>query len=210
MKYNYHFKCILILTLICLHGPTFAQTPPNPRYAILTFERSPSNHYHGMQSYYWIIAVDSIKASGFPMYPLLPEVFSTNDLERCKQHKVVNIFVMDSGSNYLLTGDQIKDEQLLKKILKRHRRELQKFNRKISVYPDSVKVFVTPITGTFCECPIYYPQSGKEINYDGLISLPISQFKFDRSFYNTTQFKQVRSFDFSKKYYITRPLYQTN
>jgi len=181
----------------------------NQKYLIVTFEKTTKIKIpiHGKQLFYWVVKLDSVNKMPLNMFPLYLSGYSKDNMERCKQSKVIDIFVMNTSSDFDFEDKYLNEIEIFRNIIKHNRRKVQVFEKKISEHvTEIVKIFITPINGNFCNCLIY-KNSGERINYKGLIYLPLDQFSYNKDFWHSPDLKTVSSYDFSKMYYKNRPLY---
>ena len=153
----------------------FLKLPLFSQEIIITYKIDRQDN-HPTEKYYWLVKLNDNKL--YPVY-FEYESFSKDNLDRCLEGKEIDIFVSTSGTNwdfsesFLQILAQINDEiDKNKKMFIKARSRMGKDRTKYKVYYSIVDV-------NFCYCQIA-SRSGKFINYQGYIFLPIS-LKKDRT-----------------------------
>jgi hypothetical protein len=168
------------------------------KYAIITCKIDRNKDAHSYKEYFWIVPIDSIKGiNSFKIYPLYLDVYAKDDISDCIQKKDINIFTMYTGKNFKLDDKSEKDNLNIIRIIKKDRRRFFKLYKKWNNgLKEKIELFVTPIRGEFCSSNIAL-ESSKEINYKGLIFIPITDFKEFKEFFDSKQFNDVIFSEFS-------------
>ena len=174
-------------------------------YIIVTFEYDRTKDNHPSRDYYWILPIESIKSSNdYNLYPLYFDEFSNEDLEECKEQKAINIFTMHKGEDFILDKSLSDEIGVLKEIVQSHKTKVQTIVKKWKVgYKEKITVYITPISGNFCSSNIA-DYSGKDIDYEGVIYLPLSDFKLNNDFFKSDKVKLVETLDFFKNRFYNR------
>lgn len=120
-----------------------------------------------------------VKLNDNKLYPVYFEYesFSKDNLDRCLEGKEIDIFVSTSGTNWDFSESYL---QMLTKIndeIDKNKKLFLKARSKKGTHMTKYKVYYSIIDVNFCTCEIA-SRSGKLINYQGDIFLPIS-FKKD-------------------------------
>jgi hypothetical protein len=192
---------VLTLTLLGFVADIAAQEKPTKEYIILSFEREfvvSKMSPHGVQSYYWIIPLDSIKSYRYSVYHLFINGFSKRNLDDCCNGKEVDPFLVFSNeqksndtSNYLAL-DQ------LHAIIKKNKKELLSVTKKWKTgSKENIRVFATPVSGKFCSSN-FHLFGQKRYGYKGKVYIPYSSFNFLQGFWSSQYSKFVINRDFSK------------
>jgi hypothetical protein len=174
-------------------------------YIIITFRYDRTNDNHPAKDYHWITSIDSIKdANNFNFYPLYFDEFSNEDLKECKEQRDVNIFTMHKGEDFILEKPLTNDIEILKGLVQLNKKKVQTVIKKWkSGYKEKITVCITPIFGNFCSSNIA-KYSGKDIDYEGVIYLPLSNFKLNTNFFKTEDGKLVERLDYLKNNFFNK------
>ncbi len=162
------------------------------QYIIVTFESKRSIDRE-FQNYFWIAPIDSIKDRNFYLYPLHLVVgeYSKDNLDNCIKGDTIDIF--NSTNITRLNFDDMYEanvETLLELVIK-NRVKVQTINVSWELNKkakNKINIYITPILGDFCRC-FHYGRNfydGKWIDgFKSLIYLPMSNFSYNQSFWET-------------------------
>lgn len=206
MKKMKKMKKILMLSIFLIGFIGFSQDKVNTdSYIIITFKYDKTNDNHPVKNYYWILPTNSLQdINNFNFYPLYFDEFSNEDLKECKEKKDINIFTMQKGENFILDNSYTADINILKKIVEVNKKEVQKAIKKWNIgYKEKITVYITPVSGNFCSSNIA-KYSSEDIDYEGIIYLPLSDFKPNPNFLNTEKGKLVEKLDYLKNVFFNR------
>ena len=193
-KLIFIFSIIVILSVEIL----FSQTTEND-YVILTVEIDKNKDFHGTFVYYWIIPIDSI--DNWTNYNLCPVYlhsnFSSDSFEDCCNKKSVDIFTATTKTKYEFEDSFEIFEEECRNLVEKNRQHIQTISKKWNDnYIEKIKIFATPITGTFCYCPTH--DAGlRFIDKVEIIYLPKDKLEYIDNFWNTEKSKIVKHFDYS-------------
>lgn len=174
-------------------------------YIIITFRYDRTKDNHPAKDYYWILPIDLIKdANNFNFYPLYFDEFSNEDLKECKEQKDVNIFTMHKGEDFILEKSLANNIDILKGLVQSNKKKVQTAVKKWKAgYKEKITVYITPVFGDFCSSNIA-EYSSKEIDYQGTIYLPLSNFKLNTDFFKTEDEKLVEKLDYLKDNFFNK------
>src|SRR5690606_21575384 len=172
-------------------------------YIVITFKYDRTKDNHPAKDYYWISPLDSVKdVNNFNFYPLYFDVFSNQDLKECREQKNVNIFTMHKGEDFILEKSLTNNIATLKELVQLNKKKVQTVIKKWKAgYKEKITVYVTPVFGNFCSSNIA-EYSGKEIDYEGVIYLPLSNFKLNTGFFETKEGKLVEGLDYLRNNFL--------
>ena len=194
----------IVLTILLLNSYfLFGQETKNSKYAVITCKIDRNKDSHPAKEYFWIVSLDSVKGiDSFKINPLYLDEYAKSDISECVQKKDINIFTMYTGKNFRLDDQQEVDNLKLIHIIKESRKSFFKLTKKWNNgLKEKVELFFTPISGEFCSSNIAV-DSGKQINYKGLIFLTISDFKQYMEFFNSKQFSDIIFSNFSNVNFV--------
>lgn len=174
-------------------------------YIVISFKYDRSKDNHPAKDYYWILPLDSIKdVNNFNFYPLYFDEFSNQDLKECREQKDVNIFTMYKGEDFILEKSLTDNIATLKELVQLNKKKVQTVIKKWKAgYKEKITVYVTPVYGNFCSSNIA-EYSGKEIDYEGVIYLPLSNFELNTDFFKTKEGKLVEELDYLKNKFFNK------
>lgn len=175
-------KTILILFFFCIFHFFYAQNNLNKKYLIVTYYRSFNNSLHKGQSHSWIIDLDSLENSNSKLSPFYFSGYSNALLQKCINGQIVFPFDTFNDEKFDFNKEELIAQNQTKIIINSERKEVMTIRKKwINGLKERIEVFLTPITGYLCSCPID-KQNGKKINYNGNIYLPVANVNFDIDF----------------------------
>ena len=174
-------------------------------YIVITFQYNRTNDNHPEKDYYWILPVDSIKlVKKFNFFPLYFDEFSNQDLKECQEQKSVNVFTMYKGEDFVLEKSLSNNINTLKELIQFNKKRVQTIVKKWNAgFTEKITVSVTPISGNFCFSNIA-EYSGNQINYKGIICLPISNFELNIDFFKTKEGKLVEEHDYLSNIFFNK------
>ncbi|AWG26260.1 hypothetical protein [Flavobacterium kingsejongi] len=199
-------KIIISVSLLLTSFGIFSQKGEIPKYVIITYQTDKNRDQHPAKDYYWIIPLDdSFKGKNdFKIFPLYLDEFSKDDINDCVHGKNINILTMNSSEDFSWGEEDNKHINNLKNILDKNSKLFFKIKKKwTNNYNEKIKVFMTPVFGEFCNSLIA-PESGKLIDYKGLIYIPIKNFNLYSDFYRLKYEKDILASDFSNLIYVNR------
>ena len=168
-------------------------------YFIVTVEAKKSSDIHGVEKYRWIIPIDSLNSyNEFKIYPVYVNDFSKDKLDNCEEGKQIEIFTATTNSDFNFSDNYKNELTSLENIVSSNRKRVQRIIKKWSKGKKQISsIYITPIIGNFCFCETSNREK-EYFNHDGIISLPLSDFKFDSSLWEKGKGKEVLHIDFSK------------
>ncbi|MCH8534289.1 MAG: hypothetical protein LAT51_04395 [Flavobacteriaceae bacterium] len=163
---------LFLLFLFIFYNFSHSQNIINKDFLIITYEKSTKYDYDKIYS--WIIPLDSINNTKEKISPVYLVGYSKTLLKKCQNGDTVSPFdsfksdKFDFNESYLEMQNEVFDaiEVNKKKILSVKKKF---FDMK---YKEEIIVYITPIRGRFCKCPISL-SNGNKINYTGEIYLPV-------------------------------------
>ncbi len=204
---NIRLYNLLIIILVFTNSFIgLSQEKLNPDlFIIITYKFDRTNDNHPAREFYWIAPINSnIYSKSFNFYPLYFDEFSYEDLKECKEQKDINVFTMYSEENFILEKSFGNDITYLKEMVKSNKKKVQTSVKKWNTgEKEKVEVYITPVFGNFCSSNIA-KQSGKEINYEGIIFLPLSKFKLNMDFFKTEEGKIIEKSDYLKNIFFSK------
>lgn len=185
-------KFILILFVFSFNSIS-AQQINEKDYLLMSFERVQNKQHKEKDVFYWIIPVKNQETKS-TFSPIYFEGYSKTKLEKCIKNETVYIFNTISGDEYDFS---IEYKEMVSETLKLIEANKYKFlsikNKWKSGLKETIDVFITPITGSICNCPI--PEKNSElINYYGQIYLPVENLRV-----NNHLLKGVNFYELEKK-----------
>ena len=199
-------KILVLIFVIMISFIGLSQEKANTdSYIIITFRYDRTKDNHPAKDYYWILPIDLIKdANNFNFYPLYFDEFSNEDLKECKQQKNVNIFTMDKREDFILEKFIIYNIDIIKRLVKLNKKKIKTAVKKWKAgYKEKITVYITPVFGNFCSSNIA-EYSSKEIDYEGVIYLPLSNFKLNTNFFKTEDVKLIEKLDYLKNNFFNK------
>jgi len=191
---------LIILLFVVAASNTFAQTRSAHPYVVFTFENHQNESPHGKSLYYWIIDSDSISSiNSIALYSrLFIRGFSKNDSANCCEGKTFNPFVIYPNTSFDLAESYTNNVSNFEHLIQKNRKKVQviikKWNNRSR---EKTVVFATPISGIVCFSNL--DEFGKKrYGYLGLISIPISSFIYDNTFWGKRKSKYLLNRDYSK------------
>lgn len=202
MKRRKGIKLSLIVVLLASIYNLGSSQVENGKYVIVTFEHTYKQSQHGKESFYWVVPNDSINSYETSLSKIFLDGFSVNNLEDCCEGKQIDPFLVFDDSRYDLDEDYLQSLSRLKSLIKEKRRKVQSIKKKwTNGQSVRISVYVTPIIGSFCSSE-YHVLGQARNGYDGLVYLPyLSDFKVDKSFWQSLEVDYLLSRDFSKIHY---------
>lgn len=96
---------------------------------------------------------------------------------------------MYKGEDFVLEKSLSNNINTLKELIQFNKKRVQTIVKKWNAgFTEKITVSVTPISGNFCFSNIA-EYSGNQINYKGIICLPISNFELNIDFFKTKEGK---------------------
>ena len=134
-------------------GIAYPQVNDKANYVIISFEMSRSKDTKGIQKFYWITPIDSIKKTDFYLFPLYLSEYSKDKLERCVKGDTIDVFTQTTATSY--NFDKGYEEAVDSSILLLNKRKVKVQTITIEWtkgFKEEVKVYATPVIGKFCNC----------------------------------------------------------
>ncbi|MBS1600824.1 MAG: hypothetical protein JST75_21570 [Bacteroidetes bacterium] len=187
----------LIIFLFLASVTASGQISDNAKYVVISFEKKVNKYsQHGIQNFYWIVQIDSVKDKNFKLEPLFFR-FSTNDFRDCLKGEKINPFVITDSTNFDFEKDYILSKKNLSQIIEQKKIWVQTITKKWSEnLIEEIKVFVTPIIGRFCTCE-FMPENQNDRVYSGHIKIPYSSFAFDAGLFGLKNFRFIKFSDYA-------------
>jgi len=200
MKRN-NQKAILLFFLF-INSLVFCQQSTS-EYVVITYEIDRSKDQHPVRNYYWIVPVDSLAGNrDFKKYPLYFDEFSKDDLKNCSENRDLLLFTLVSKEDFDIDDKMKSDIKNLKDIVKDNRKKVESIVKKwTNGHTEKITIYVTPVKGDFCFSNLSSSDE-KIINYKGLVYLPIGNFSFNKRFFESDQYKEVKYEDYINANYI--------
>jgi hypothetical protein len=184
---------ILVFTSLTIHS----QVNEKARYTIISFEMNRSKDPKGTQKFYWITPTDSIKNEDFYLYPLILDKYSKDNLDMCCERNTIDIFTITTSTSYNFNEGYEAEVNLLFSLMDSKKTMVQKIKMEWDKgYKEDVKVYATPVLGEFCNC-IESHKTGNQIDFNGLVYIPLSDFSFDYSFWKSEKSKNIKCANYS-------------
>ena len=185
-------KLILFIVLVMSVLNTFSQ---EKNYVVIKYEMYFKNKLERID--YWITPYDSINSGQIKLYPLYLNNFSKLDLNECINNENINILSMSENEDYDLDSKLIDDIEILRDIINSEAQKITTIKKKWNNYKgvQKINIYMTPITGNFCR-GVMSPFSGKNIDYEGDIFIPNSNFKTNHNFKNDLKYNLIMGSDF--------------
>jgi hypothetical protein len=189
----------LLVTVFCNDIP--AQPLDNANYVVFNFvhhhEGIPSHSGNFVDNYYWIVPIDSINnKSVFSINPLIVNAETQHEVDKCSTGNSANFFGFWEGAS----EKYINEIDSFIKIVNRNRKKLQtitlKWHQNKIRKKEKIEVYAVPVSGIFCNCfQEYYRGALKEDEFSGQIYIPLSNFEYNESFWDTQEWKIVEYVD---------------
>lgn len=199
-------KYLVLIFFSFLFNQTLkAQTVKEKEYIIITFERA-GNKVHRMNRYYWIIPSDSIiNSKGLPMFSLyLESYFDKSELDECCRGGIIDVLESDGSDTLSFSNDYNIVLKHLNDLVLKNRKKVQTATYKWynPNKEEITMIYATPITGNFCHCTQKFSSLIKNYFQEGIIFLPLSDFKYNGNFWKSDQSKVIEYFDYSNLKYV--------
>lgn len=155
-----------------------AQEVTEKDYLLVSFERSQNKQHKEKDVFFWIVPVENQKIVGSAS-PIYFSGYSKTKLEKCIKNETVYIFNAISGDEYDFSVEYKKMVNETLKLIEENKNEFLSVKKKWkSGLKETIDIFITPITGSICDCPI--PDKNSElIDYYGKIYLPFKNLKLN-------------------------------
>lgn len=190
-------RVLFLILIIGFFENSFSQNQEVSMYVILTIEDTYKTSQHGTQTYFWIVAADSITSYQSTMSRLFMSDFALNNLEDCCAGKPIDPLVYDQSTNFGLDSDYAASLKSFKELVLKNKRKVQKINKKWeSGQAETIVVYATPVLGQFCSSD-FHPIGQHRTGDHGRVYLPKSSFKYDEKFWSSTKANYILKQDFS-------------
>ncbi|MDR2840786.1 MAG: hypothetical protein LBV75_05925 [Paludibacter sp.] len=196
-------KALIFFIFAIISNNIFAQTLDNANYVIFNFV----HRHHGsipphlgnfVDNYYWLVPVDSIKNWSFTISPFYVDTLSQMQVDWCAKGHSADFFGYGEGAS----EEYINQIDTFLLIIKKHRQKIQ--TTTLKWYKDDVRkkeridIYAIPISGIFCTCLQGHYFGGSKINLlGGQVYLPLSDFKYNESFWKSKEWEIVKYVDYS-------------
>lgn len=191
-------RIIGIILFVIFISKVNCQELKKSNYYIITCEKiGVYKNDTGPRVYNWIVSADSINyQNGFNKYPLYLEGFSKNHRFQCANKKLIDVFTTTIADNYDLSEQENIDVKNIKNIINTQKKffftNSKKWKNGIT---EKMNFSVTPVSGNFCSSKIS-KESGKQIQYYGIIYLALSNFKYEPDLLNSKSYDIIIKSDF--------------
>lgn len=116
--------------------------------------------------------------------PLYLNGYSKTDFNKCLEHKDVSVFSNQIDEDWDLTKEYISIQDKVKDIVAKEKKKILTVKMVwVNGLNEKINIYITPVSGEFCNCPIE-KDDGKKINYFDDIYLPYENIEYDASFWN--------------------------
>ncbi|GHT39095.1 hypothetical protein FACS189437_01530 [Bacteroidia bacterium] len=197
-------KTLVFFILVIISNNIFAQTFDNANYVIFNFVHRhhgsiPSHLGNFVDDYYWLVPIDSINnKSVFTISPFYVDTLSQRQVDWCANGHSADFFGYGEGAS----EEYINQIDTFLSIIKQHRQKIQTITLKW--YKDNIRkkeridVYAIPISGIFCNCyQEHYFGGSKELLLGGQVYIPLSNFKYNESFWSSKEWNIVKYVDYS-------------
>ncbi len=186
--------CILLIINI-----SFLYSQNSDNFIIVSIEKTTSKGIHKQETDYWIISLSEWKEiDKRAIYPYLPNGFNLSDLKECCTNKELLFFYYTKEEEEALDIDYLTKIESLENIIQQNRKKVQVIRKKWSTKKrQKINIYLTPVKGDFCFCNMKHSNPKVELEYKGLISLPLSNFSYDKNFWKSELSVHIQSYDYS-------------
>lgn len=169
------------------------------KYAILTIEKKSSSKLHKNQVDYWIVDIESWKNSDKKaVSPLYISGFSATDYNECCTNENLILFNVTVKESFDYKEGLLESQSKLKEIIANYRKKIQTVKKKWTIgKTERIKVYLTPIVGSFCFCKLTHKDDDSKIGYQGQAAIPVSNFIYDDSFWKSELSEGIQKYDYS-------------
>jgi hypothetical protein len=193
-------KSILIIFISLLALKSYGQKEND--YVILTFVSETKGSNHPARTDHWIVKIDSINEvnNSVPLFPTYLNIeYSKNCFDDCCNDEKIDLLTITTSTKYDFNNQHKIEQKSLLNIVNENKILIQKIRIKWTNYKakDIIKIYATPIRGTFCECGIY-GLSLKFADGQNKVFIPKKGFSLINGFWNTDEGNYVKWFDYSK------------
>jgi len=197
--FNHIYILTVLLTTSITSKNIIAQEPKKNKYIVLTYEEKYQKSLHGIQKYFWVIPIDSIKNFDNKAYPLFLSGFSVSQLNNCKNGQDVNPKILSvKKGDYNFDSLWIINKDSLSQCINKSKKLLQTIKKTWTVGNKViVKIYATPIIAELYSCR--FSESGQQrYGYNGDIFIVDNFFQVDREFWESALKPFITKDDFSK------------
>lgn len=193
---------LILLVFIFVSSLAFCQQSTLD-YVVITYKVDRNKDQHPSKNYYWIVPVDSLEGNNnFSKFPLYFDEFSKDDLKSCRENKDLLLFTLLPKEDFNLDEETKSNIKYLKTLIDTNRKKIKKVVKKWSNgYKEKITIYATPIKGDFCFSNLSAVDE-KLINYKGTVYLPLKNFSFNKSFFESDKFKEIKYADYISSNYI--------
>lgn len=199
---------IFIIFLIFSFAECKAQNKVDD-FVIVTIEKETTSKLHPSEIDYWIISRYLWKNySKDAIVPLYMYGFSLADFKECVDGDSLILYNYSRDESFNFDTRYREELDYLVKIVKENRKKVQTIKKKWEEgYKEEIEVFLTPISGIFNFCSMVHADQRSMPEYAKKIGMPVSNFKYDFSFWDSQDFKELKRFDYTELEFVS--LHQT-
>lgn len=197
MKSNIRIIFIYLALLTISMSKVYSQDKVRS-YVVLSFVEEFKTSQHSKRAYFWIIPVDSLSSYEADIAKVFLSDFTKNNIDSCCKNKAFNPFIVMTDTNFVLEDDSKMELANLVDIVISRKRKIETITRKnwSTGQKQTVTVFATPIHGEFCYS-LYIPMTRTpQREYSGLVYLPLKKFRYDDSFWKSSESKYITNRSF--------------
>jgi len=172
----------ILISIFFFATVVFSQELSKKEYLIITYESSVNKGPHKKQNYFWIIESDKLEKNNKNTSPLYFEGYSKTLLDDCLKNKIVSPFNFYTDDKWNFTPEYLDLQKKMPSLIYENRIKIMTIRKKWNnKFKEKIRVYITPVVGEFCECPIS-ENNGSKINYMDSIYFPIKNVKYNSLF----------------------------
>ncbi|HTF22202.1 MAG TPA: hypothetical protein VK658_29180 [Chryseolinea sp.] len=191
-------KSILVIILL-LAGFSSKGQESTSSFVVVTIEWERNSNLHKSETDYWIVSRKLWeKSSKEAVLPLYLTGFSLTDFKECCTDNSLILFNTAVGENFNFGADFVNSQNILIQLIATKRKKVQTIRKKwVTGHKEKAVVYLTPISGRFCLCPIVHRDGSSKLGYDGQAAIPVSDFSHDSIFWSSSEARQIERFDYA-------------
>ena len=174
-----------------------AQSKPDS-YVVVSIEKKTSSNLHPVEFDYWLIIRSEWNKSKDALVPLYIDGFSKTDVDECCLTDTLILFNASTNESFDFGDELEKSLSTLRALIVKERTNVQTIKKSWEGYKEEIKVYLTPIKGSFCICELKHKDDNAKIGYYGKAALPQNGFKIESDFWTSQESKGIRRYDFSE------------
>lgn len=169
------------------------------RYVVVTIEKESNSSVHKNEVDYWIVDTEKWKnTEQKTMWPLYLSGFSATDYDECCINENLVLFNVTSKESFEYKDGLLVALKGLEKLISDKRKKVLSVKKEWhSGKKENIFVYLTPVNGSFCFCKLSHKDDNTKIGYEGNTAIPVSNFSYDDSFWESELSKGVEKFDYS-------------